>query len=84
MKARAPLMPGHVIQTADVEGAETAPGVRAQDAVRLQIRVGGLRVTAAGLALQAGKIGQLIRVQNIDSKKTLLGRVIEQGLVEIE
>ena len=40
--------------------------------------------TAAGEALQEGRLGQTIQVQNVDSKKTLLARVVGPGLVEID
>lgn len=86
-RAKQPLMPGQVVLLTDVEAA--APGgaaviVRAQEGVKIQISIGGLRVTAAGQALQEGRAGQLIRVQNVDSKKVLLGRVVGAGLVEVE
>jgi flagella basal body P-ring formation protein FlgA len=85
-KARQTILPGQVIQAVDVEEAsETVPVViKAQDAVKLQIRIGNLQLTAAGQALQDGRLGQLIRVQNVDSKKVLLGRVVDNALVEIE
>jgi flagella basal body P-ring formation protein FlgA len=50
----------------------------------MQVNVGGLRVTAAGEAQQAGRLGQTIPVQNVDSKKTLSARVVGPGAVEID
>lgn len=86
-RARQALMPGQVVLQTDVEAGERPGGgvlVRAQDAVKIQIRIGALKVTASGQALQEGRQGQLIRVQNVDSKKLLLGRVVASGLVEVE
>jgi flagella basal body P-ring formation protein FlgA len=87
-KTRHALMPGQVILTSDVETLNNSISdpvlVRSQETVRLQIQVGGLRVTAAGTALQEGRRHQLIRVQNIDSKKILMGRVIDRSLVEVD
>ena len=86
-KARQALLPGQVVMVTDVEAAEkptNAVLVRAQESVKIQIRIGELRVTAAGQALQEGKQGQLIRVQNVDSKKVVLGKVVGAGLVEVE
>jgi flagella basal body P-ring formation protein FlgA len=86
-RARHALVPGQVILQTDVEAGEkpsNAVLVRAQESVKIQIRIGDLKVTAAGQALQEGRQGQLIRVQNVDSKKLLLGRVVAAGLVEVE
>lgn len=83
-KAQKPLLPGQVVQRDDVETGEKPALIRAQDSVKIQVRLGGLRVTAAGQALQEGRVGQLIRVQNVDSRKVVIGRVIEGGLVEVE
>jgi flagella basal body P-ring formation protein FlgA len=86
-RARHTLLPGHMVLLTDVEDQAAPPQhpvVKPQDAVRLLVKVGGLKVTAAGQALQEGRVGQLIRVQNVDSKKVILGRVVEAGLVEVE
>jgi hypothetical protein len=58
--------------------------VRPRQRVEMQVNVGGLRVTAAGEAQQAGRLGQTIPVQNVDSKKTLSARVVGPGAVEID
>lgn len=58
--------------------------VRYRDGVKLIAQVGNLRVSVSGEALQEGRVGQTIRVRNIDSQKTVLGRVVGAGLVEID
>ncbi len=87
-KARRMLLPGQPIRAADVEdGARQAEGpvlVKARESVKLQVRVGDLSVHALGQALQEGRRGQLIRVQNADSKKVLMARVIGPSLAEVE
>ena len=58
--------------------------VRQRDMVTMIARPGGdLYVTAAGQALQNGKVGEMIRVRNVDSNTIILGRVIDRHHVEI-
>jgi flagella basal body P-ring formation protein FlgA len=45
---------------------------------------GPLKAIATGIALEDGITGQVIRVQNEISKKILMARVVEPGLVKIE
>lgn len=49
--------------------------VRRGDTIRIVARVGQMEVSAAGLALSQGGIGDRIRVQNLDSKRYLSGRI---------
>jgi hypothetical protein len=58
--------------------------VQPRQRVEMQVHSGGLKVTAIGEAQQAGKLGQTIPVQNVDSKKVLSGRVTGPGTVEID
>jgi flagella basal body P-ring formation protein FlgA len=85
-KAKRALLPGQMIKARDIEDpvADGAAMVKAQQPVKMRVRVGGLSIDALGQALQDGRQGQLIRVQNVDSKKVLTGRVVAQSLVEIE
>lgn len=85
--ARHPISPGQVVLITDIEQPGTKAGgavIHAQEAVKIQVQVGGLRVTTTGQALQEGKQDQLIRVQNVDSKKVVVGRVVGPGIVEVE
>ena len=43
----------------------------------------GLRISAKGAALQDGAVGQTIGVRNIDSKKTVYGRVVDGSTVQV-
>ncbi|MBY0229446.1 MAG: flagellar basal body P-ring formation chaperone FlgA [Gemmataceae bacterium] len=85
-KAKRALLPGQAIRAGDVEagGSEGPVLVREREAVRLQARVGGLAVHVLAQAMQDGRRGQLIRVQNADSKKVVMGRVVGLSLVEVE
>jgi flagella basal body P-ring formation protein FlgA len=49
--------------------------IKRGDTVRIVARIGQMEVSAAGLALSQGGVGDRIRVQNIDTKKYLSGRV---------
>jgi flagella basal body P-ring formation protein FlgA len=83
-RARRSFAAGLVLTSSQLESADGAALVRQRDTVRLVARVGPLRVTAVGEALQDGRLGQRIRVRNIDSKATVQGRVVDRGLVEVD
>jgi flagellar basal body P-ring formation protein FlgA len=74
-------------EVAPAGGTQFASGdilIRPRQRVEMQVKTGGLKVTAVGEAQQAGKLGQTILVQNVDSKKVLSGRVTGPGTVEID
>lgn len=51
--------------------------------VKIVIDSGALHLTTTGLAFTDGKLDQMIKVQNIESNKTLYGRVSGPGVVEV-
>ena len=51
--------------------------------VTILARMGGMEVTAAGQAMQDGNEGQLIRVQNISSGKTISAKVLDTSTVQV-
>ena len=57
--------------------------VRRGALVRLTARRGRMTITALGFAEQDGAVGQLIRVRNKDSRKTVHGRVVDARTVEV-
>ncbi len=79
-KARRLLGPGEVLTQAMVE---RPPVVRPGDMVKLVLRGPGLFITTLGRALQEGRKGELVRVQNARSLKKLFGRVMDSRTVEI-
>lgn len=62
---------------------ELIPDIEKREAVTI-IGGGGLfEIRVQGEALQDGRIGQTIKVKNIDSKKILSGVIIAPGVVEL-
>jgi flagella basal body P-ring formation protein FlgA len=59
------------------------PVVRAGSKVTLVFRQGGLEATATGTATESGILGQEIKVQNESSRKLVVGKVIEPGMVSV-
>lgn len=58
--------------------------IRPRDAVRVTVRKGTLMLVMPGAeALQAGREGELIRVRNPQSGRTVIGRVTGPGEVEV-
>ena len=51
--------------------------------VRILFRQGGLNVSAKGVAMGRGRIGQIIKVRNEASQKILSARVIDSQTVEV-
>ncbi len=50
--------------------------------VMIRIERFGLLITAMGKALEEGKVGQYVKVQNIDSGRTIVAKVSSDGTVE--
>ena len=57
--------------------------VRSGREVRVCARVDGIEARGIGVAIENGRIGAIVRVVNPDSKKTLVGRVVGPGEVEV-
>lgn len=62
----------------------TAPLVRSGEPVTVTFRAGGFEVQARGLAMQAGRLGELIKVVNPDSGRRLSARVVGPATVEVD
>ncbi|MCU0704065.1 MAG: flagella basal body P-ring formation protein FlgA [Fimbriiglobus sp.] len=58
--------------------------VKARQRVTITVKSGGAIVTGAGMATEAGKLGQRIRVENLDSKKVISATVTGPEAVEID
>jgi endonuclease YncB( thermonuclease family) len=72
------------VGTAPATSNPAAAIVHVRQRVSINVRMGGLNVTAVGEAQQEGRLGQVILVQNPDSKKTVSARVTGPGTVEVE
>ncbi|MFO0968398.1 MAG: flagellar basal body P-ring formation chaperone FlgA [Gemmataceae bacterium] len=83
---RATLEPGAKISADDLKEttSDEAPVVKTRDLVRLVAQAGPVSVTARGEAMQDGRIGDMIRVRNVDSSKVVSGRVIDRNIVRVE
>jgi flagellar basal body P-ring formation protein FlgA len=77
---------GQALTSADIELAAAADPVlvKNRDNVRLIAVVGSMQVSTYGQALQDGRNGQMIQVRNVDSNHVVFGRVVGQGIVEVE
>jgi flagellar basal body P-ring formation protein FlgA len=58
--------------------------IRPRQRVTMEVRTGELVVKAVGEAMQEGRLGQSIQVQNVDSKKTIVAKVTGPSTVEVD
>jgi flagella basal body P-ring formation protein FlgA len=78
--ARRTLLPGAPIPlNAVAEPKTVANGAK----VRIVFQEDGLTITAYGAALQAGGVGEMVSVRNLDSGLTVLGTVQSDGSVRV-
>ena len=64
---------------------EFPPLVKRGDVVLIVAESGGLRITALGMVKQReGRRGERIRVENIDSKRSIYGRVLDAKTVQVD
>lgn len=80
MAARASLQPGRVLHTTDFVKPEL---VQRNETVTLAYAVPGISLTVRGKALESGARGDVIAVQNEQSKRTLQGIITGPGRVAI-
>jgi flagella basal body P-ring formation protein FlgA len=78
--ARRTLLPGKPIPVGAVEDAKVVSN-GAQ--VRIVFQEGGLVITTYAAALQNGRVGDLVRVRNLDSGVTVSGTVLPDGSVRV-
>lgn len=75
------LIRGSII-TADI--IEPVPLINRGDVVTIKKELGSLLVTTLGRAQDNGSLNQMIRVQNLDSKVVITGKVKDEGTVILE
>jgi flagellar basal body P-ring formation protein FlgA len=63
---------------------EQAPILEKGDMVTILAQMGGLTVTVKGMTLERGYPGEMVRVQNTMSQKSILARVIDGSRVMVE
>ncbi len=85
-QAKRILPAAQAIRTVDLEPvSRTAepPLVKRRDRVKATGSSGVLSVTVVGEAMQDGRVGEIIKVRNIDSNTLLQGRVVNANEVQI-
>jgi len=80
--ARRPLPANTTLRSNMLTPAQPALVVNRDQTVIIKIQRPGLLVTAVGKALEKGRVGQFIKVQNIDSRKKILAKVNEDATVQ--
>lgn len=58
--------------------------IKTRDLVRMIVQVGAVQVVASGEAQQDGKMGDLIRVRNVDSNRIVNARIEAAGVVLVD
>ena len=81
LSAKALILPGEPIF---LEGLREENAVRRGDPVSLTFHGTMVSVKTGGKAMQAGKIGEYIRVRNESSGRIVLGRVVSRSEVQVE
>ncbi len=78
--AKRTLLPGRPISPIAVDNPKIVV-IGAQ--VKIVFTEAGLEISAYGMAMQAGAVGDLIRVRNLDSGLMVSGRVLFDGSVRV-
>ncbi len=81
LRAKRNLRRGKILTTASLE---KVPDIIFGNNLAIIYGSGSFRVSAEGIALQNGSIGEMIKVKNVQSKKIIRGRISEKGVVRVE
>lgn len=73
---------GSIIHPRVLKAPQPATLVRRNQSVVMKVSRPGFTISALGIALQDGKTGELIRVQNTDTKRVVTAKVESDGTVE--
>lgn len=77
---RVAVQAGRPLQLDDL----TAPEVVVRNQlIKLHYALGGMTIAADGRALDAGAVGQAVRVMNLSSRETVQGVVLPDGSVQV-
>ncbi len=63
---------------------EIPPLIKRGQRVKIVAESDTLRITAPGMAKEDGRLGDMIRVQNLISKKIVVGKVVDSETVKVE
>jgi flagellar basal body P-ring formation protein FlgA len=84
-KAKQRLAPGHVLTSQDVEPLEEANPllVKQNQLVKMIAQAGPVLITTHGECLTNGRLGETVRVRNLDSKAIVFARVVDRACVQV-
>lgn len=80
-EARLALYPGRPVRPGDLAPPAI---VGRNDLVTLVFTRGGLRIVAEGRALDRAAAGESLRVMNLASRVTVIGRALADGTIEVQ
>jgi flagella basal body P-ring formation protein FlgA len=81
LEARNTLLEGQAVLSSAVQ---RIPLLKKGESVRLKVVAGGVALITQGVAEEPGQLNQKIRVTSIRTKRTLMGKLVEGGTVEVE
>lgn len=81
MSAKRQISAGQHLKLSDVERSRK---VNKNDMVTIMFETGGITLSTRGKAMADGALGDVVAVQNTQSKKILEGRIVGAGMVSIE
>ena len=82
MMAKRRIKAGNVIRPGTIEPKQKQVVIKRNQAVVIRIDRPELVLTVTGKAMQDGRMGDVIRVRNVDSKRIIVVRVCDDGAVE--
>ena len=77
------LMPLRMVDVESTSRSENGIAIKRREQVKMVARVGVLVVSAMGEAQQDGKIGEVIRLKNLETNANVQGRITGPGEVEV-
>ena len=80
-RARRSIGPQRVLRK---DQFEFPPAVKRGDRVSIVAETAGLRITTVGEVQNTGRVGDRVRVVNLDSNKTLSARVVDAKTVQVQ
>lgn len=81
LRARRPMTAGTPLSEAMVDKPVV---VKRGATVTILVQIGEMVVAAGGVAMQEGREGELIRVQNLTSKRIVSARIVDRNTVQVK
>jgi flagella basal body P-ring formation protein FlgA len=80
--ARRRIPANATVDNTALNSTESNVVIKRNQTVTIRAETSGLLITAMGIALQKGQVGEFIRVRNVDSKRIVFAKVCEDGTVK--